>query len=132
MTRIVLVLSGFLIFAAAFVLGSLVGSATGSPSDINIHNIQKSFDPVACEVTISWDTDECTTTNTVHWDTASCQQSPSFPYSAGGGGAGRSHTAILDVTGTGNKISFYIESSNACDTQTTDCMPATSGPCAMQ
>lgn len=129
MKKLILLGGSVSLLALVLAFGFSAQEATSSPGDINIHNIVKSFDPMNCETTISWDTDECTTTNLVRWGTSGCR-TPSYPNTANSSGAGRSHSVTFGVAGAGIKVNFQIESSNACDTQTTSCAAATSGPCA--
>jgi hypothetical protein len=110
---------------------ALLVSAQAASATITISNVTKSFDPLNCEVTISWTTSEATDTNLVKWDNASCQQGPTYPYvEYESGGSSTSHSVTFSVVdATGIKIAFVIESSNSTDSGSTTCGPTKSGPC---
>jgi hypothetical protein len=118
---------GSSVFALALTLflGFQVRDAYGTACGIG--NIQKSFDPLACEVTITWTTSVSTDTNHVHWGQSGCVN-PSYPYSVSGTN-GTSHTAVIDVTDHGPKINFKVASSSASCSEESGCNTATSGPC---
>ncbi len=98
-------------------------------SVITISNVQKSFDAMACEVTITWDTSVCTDTNLIKWATTPCSQD-TFPNTATEeDSCSTSHSVTFSVVGSGRKIAFIIESSDSTDSGSTSCAPATSGPC---
>lgn len=120
------------LFVTLFIVSGIQVREAVSSCPVGIHDIQKSFDALACEVTISWKTDKNTTTNLVRWGTSGCFP-PSYPNEVNSSnGPGKDHIVTFDVTGTGPKINFQIESTRQCGSETTDCMVAISGPCAVE
>lgn len=97
---------------------------------INIHNVNATLDPQACTVTVTWDTDECSS-SVVHWGQSSCA-SPSYPYTDTGSSARHGHSVVIDVSGlSGPKcfLNYKVESSNDCETASSDCKKTSCGPC---
>lgn len=118
---------GCLLAVVCAVTLGLHSNATAQGCMINIHNIQKSFDPTNCSVTVTWDTDHSTNTNYVDWG-ATCT---SLVNQANGTG-GKNHSATFDITGyqgSGKKIAIQITSSAPCGSETSSCQPVTVNDC---
>ncbi|HMB68710.1 MAG TPA: hypothetical protein VKU85_05340 [bacterium] len=114
-------------FLAVTVL--LVSAPIASAAPLAISNVQTSFDPLACEVTVSWDTNKNTDTNQVKWDTVPCPLGPTYPNVENAGG-GQSHSVTFSVAAAASpKISYIIESSKPGESAATSCAVRTSGPC---
>lgn len=122
-----LMLLGGSLFAVVCVVAlGLHANAVAGNCAVNIHNIQKVFDPVNCEETISWDTDVATNTNYVDWG-ADCTSLTN----TSNAGNGHHHSTTFDVSGYTSqvKIAIRITSSSACGSETSSCQPATIGDC---
>jgi len=126
MKRFFLVCGSILAIAVAGYLGFHASVAYGTACGIS--NIQKSFSPSACTVTITWNTSTSTGENYVHWGANSGCTNPSYPNTANAT-SGTSHTAVIDCTDVGPKIAFQVESIGASCSETSGCNTATSGPC---
>ena len=96
------------------------------PCTITISNINSSFDALACTMTITWDTNE-TSSSLVRWDTEVCSSLPPYDNTATGDD-GTSHSVTFDVTGVQDKLAYQVESAKSgCTTGTSDCLSATLG-----
>ncbi len=114
-----------------FCLCVMVLGVVEASSAITISDVNTSFDGVACEITVTWTTDDCTDNNVVKWDNTPCVQGPSWTYTETEGGGGKYyHSITFDASAaTGRKVSFIIESSNDCGSASTTCAGMNSGPC---
>lgn len=106
-------------------------SRIASADPLSISNVQKSFDALACTVTISWDTNKSTDTDIVKWDTVSCALNPTYP-NVENANQGTHHSVTFSVDGTGPKVAFVIESTKGGQFASTPCAAALSGPCIAQ
>ena len=110
-------------------LSLIVLSSTASADPLTISNVSTSFDPLNCEVTISWDTNKSTDSDVVMWDRVPCPLGPTFPYSENAN-QGTSHSVTFSVDPpTSAKISYVIESTKGGQTATTNCAAMTASPC---
>jgi hypothetical protein len=108
----------------------LVSAPLASADQLAISNVETSFDPLACEVTVSWETNKATNTNLVKWDTVPCPLGPTYPNVENAGGGGKNHSVTFSVAAAASpKISFVIESSKPGESASTSCAATTSGPC---
>jgi hypothetical protein len=110
-------------------LSAFALSQTAAADPLTISNVQTSFDPLNCEVTISWDTNKSTDSDVVMWDRVPCPLGPTYPYSENAN-QGTSHSVTFSVDPpTSAKISYVIESTKGGQTATTDCAHMLSSPC---
>lgn len=121
----------FLALAAFLAVAVLLASAPIASADqLAISNVQASFDALACEVTVSWDTNKATNTNLVKWDTVPCTLGPTYPNVANAGGGGKHHSVTFSVAAAASpKISYIVQSSKPGESAQTGCAVTTSGPC---
>jgi hypothetical protein len=91
------------------------------PCTVTISNIDATEDPLACTMTITWDTN-VTSSSLVRWDTDPCGSQPPYDNTATGDD-GTSHSVTFDISGVpASKLTFQVESAKVdCDTTTSSC-----------
>jgi hypothetical protein len=125
MKRTILLVGCTLALAVMTLLGLQARDAYGTSCGIS--NIQKSFNPLTCEVTVTWNTSASTSENYVHWGQSGCVN-PSYPNTVSAT-SGTSHTAVIDVVDHGPKINFKVQSIGTSCSEESGCNTSTSGPC---
>jgi hypothetical protein len=96
---------------------------------VTIGDIDAVFDPIACTVTIDWDTNIPATTKVLYGGRCT-----GLTYNETVPGYRTSHEVVIDV-GSGfryNTMKYKVQSSNCGDTETSSCGSVMSGPCQGQ
>jgi hypothetical protein len=130
MRKLSVIIGGTCLLIAGLAIIAQDQAAADGACTIDIHNISATLDPWACTVTVTWDTDECSS-SVVYWGQSGCKN-PSYPNVATGGSARHGHSVVIDVSGlTGPNcfLNYKVESSNDCETAESVCKKASCGPC---
>ena len=129
MKKLMLLGGSLFVIACAVTLGLHVNEALGDCPP-NIHNIQKSWDFVNCELTVSWDTDisHQHQLRGAGSETATPSTTQPTPETATTTAPPSTSPAIR----ANDKLAIPITSADPCGSETSSCQPAAISECATQ
>lgn len=99
--------------SASLDLQSWVYDGDTYPSPPAISGISSSFDPLTCTVTVTWTTDDTSSSEVFYGP--DCSSTTSYA----SGPDGTTHQVVLDVSGITGSVAFVVSSTNACGETTT-------------